>query len=76
MTPSGRVFESSLDRTPYDIRVGAGMVIPGLDEGLKVGGARSMAYGYNHIIIYDVLMICSYAVNVVPGSGNMFRVSM
>jgi hypothetical protein len=34
MTPEGRVFENSLEKQPFDIRVGAGQVIPGLDEGL------------------------------------------
>lgn len=44
MTPEGRVISNSLESgTPYDIRVGAGMVVAGLDEGLKtmrVGGIR------------------------------------
>lgn len=34
MTPEGRVFENSLEKQPFDIRVGAGQVLPGLDEGL------------------------------------------
>lgn len=34
MTPQGRVFENSLEKQPFDIRVGAGQVLPGLDEGL------------------------------------------
>lgn len=34
MTPEGRIFENSLEKSPYDIRVGAGAVVPGLDEGL------------------------------------------
>jgi len=35
-TDKGRVFDSSIDKgKPYDIRVGAGQVIPGLDEGLR-----------------------------------------
>ncbi|KAK9823119.1 hypothetical protein WJX72_000404 [[Myrmecia] bisecta] len=46
MTPNGRVFDSSLDKgSPYDIRIGAGQVIPGLDEGvatMKVGGLRRL----------------------------------
>ena len=44
MTPAGRVFDSSLTRgAPYDIRVGSGQIVAGLDEGLasmKVGGLR------------------------------------
>lgn len=46
MTPEGRVFDSSLERrAPYDLRVGAGQVVAGLDEGLltmKVGGVRRL----------------------------------
>mmetsp|Transcript_26986 Transcript_26986/g.59012 ORF Transcript_26986/g.59012 Transcript_26986/m.59012 type:complete len:217 (+) Transcript_26986:76-726(+) len=46
MTPALRVFDSSLDKgSPYDIRVGAGQIIPGLDEGLlsmKAGGLRRL----------------------------------
>jgi len=35
-TDKGRVFDSSLEKgKPYDIRVGAGQVIPGLDEGIR-----------------------------------------
>lgn len=46
MTPDGRIFANSLERgSPYDIRVGSGQVIDGLDEGLKtmrVGGIRRL----------------------------------
>ncbi|GIL62800.1 hypothetical protein Vafri_16969, partial [Volvox africanus] len=46
MTPNLRVFDSSLEKgKPYDIRVGAGQVIKGLDEGLlgmKPGGIRRL----------------------------------
>lgn len=42
--PNGRVFESSLARgTPFDIRIGTGQVVAGLDEALttmRVGGQR------------------------------------
>jgi peptidylprolyl isomerase len=45
MTQQGREFENSLGKTPFDVRVGAGQVIPGLDEGMlsmKVGGVRRL----------------------------------
>ncbi|EFJ51600.1 hypothetical protein VOLCADRAFT_103490 [Volvox carteri f. nagariensis] len=46
MTPNLRVFDSSLEKgKPYDIRVGAGQIIKGLDEGLlgmKPGGIRRL----------------------------------
>lgn len=46
MTPEGRIISNSLEKgTPYDIRVGTGQVVAGLDEGLKtmrVGGIRRM----------------------------------
>lgn len=35
MTPQGRIFENSLEKQPFDIRVGSGQVLPGLDEGLS-----------------------------------------
>jgi hypothetical protein len=40
------VFENSLEKQPFDVRVGAGQVIPGLDEGLlsmKVSTAHLVA---------------------------------
>lgn len=46
MTPEGRIFESSLQRkAPFDIRVGAGQIVAGLDEGvrtMRVGGIRRL----------------------------------
>jgi peptidylprolyl isomerase len=43
MTPAGRVFENSLEKQPFDIRVGAGQVLPGLDEGLLSMKVRTRA---------------------------------
>ncbi|GAQ80702.1 FKBP-type peptidyl-prolyl cis-trans isomerase family protein [Klebsormidium nitens] len=44
--PDGRIFNSSLEKgSPYIIRVGAGQVLKGLDEGLltmKTGGKRRL----------------------------------
>lgn len=44
MTADGKIFSNSLEKgTPYDIRVGTGQVVAGLDEGLKTmraGGIR------------------------------------
>lgn len=46
MNAEGRSFDSSIEKgMPYDIRFGAGSVIPGLDEGLKTmksGGIRRL----------------------------------
>ncbi|PSC76880.1 Peptidyl-prolyl cis-trans isomerase FKBP16-chloroplastic [Micractinium conductrix] len=46
MTPEGRAFDSSLQKGyPYQIRVGAGQIVPGLDEGLltmSTGGVRRL----------------------------------
>ncbi|DBA78250.1 TPA: hypothetical protein ACH3X2_008204 [Trebouxia sp. C0005] len=46
MVPNGTIFDNSLEKgKPYDVRVGAGQVIPGLDEGMKsmkVGGIRRL----------------------------------
>lgn len=41
----GRVFDSSVDRGPFEFALGAGMVIKGWDEGvagMKVGGKRTL----------------------------------
>ncbi|GBG00616.1 hypothetical protein Rsub_13342 [Raphidocelis subcapitata] len=42
--PNGRIFENSLERgQPFDVRVGTGQVVAGLDEALttmRVGGLR------------------------------------
>eukprot|EP00890_Picochlorum_soloecismus_P001320 jgi/Picsp_1/2189/NSC_05653-R1_probable fkbp-type peptidyl-prolyl cis-trans isomerase chloroplastic-like len=44
MTGDGKIFSNSLEKgTPYDIRVGTGQVVAGLDEGLqtmRAGGIR------------------------------------
>uniref|UniRef100_A0A061QU67 peptidylprolyl isomerase n=1 Tax=Tetraselmis sp. GSL018 TaxID=582737 RepID=A0A061QU67_9CHLO len=44
MTPDGQIFANSYESgKPYDVRVGAGQIVAGLDEGLKtmkVGGKR------------------------------------
>eukprot|EP00798_Chlamydomonas_sp_ICE-L_P030504 gene30504-35524_t len=46
MTSEGRIFDNSLDKgKPYDIKVGSGQVVAGLDEGLrsmKPGGLRRL----------------------------------
>lgn len=46
MTPEGRTFDSSIEKGyNYDIRVGTGQVIQGLDEGLlgmRTGGIRRL----------------------------------
>lgn len=46
MFPDGRVFDNSLLRPePYDVRIGTGMLVPGLDEGIltmKTGGVRRL----------------------------------
>lgn len=54
MLPDGTVFDSSVNRGPFTLQLGAGMVIQGWDQGLvgmKEGGKRrliipaDMAYG-------------------------------
>ncbi|CAM6093415.1 unnamed protein product [Calypogeia fissa] len=46
MIPTGKVFDSSLDKgLPYIFRVGSGQILQGLDEGImtmKVGGVRRL----------------------------------
>lgn len=48
---NGEVFDSSIDRTPLEFKVGAGMVIPGLDKavvGLDTGDKKDI-----HIDVED-----------------------
>jgi FKBP-type peptidyl-prolyl cis-trans isomerase FkpA len=54
----GAQFDSSVGRSPFSFKLGAGQVIPGWDEGvqgMKVGGKRtlivpsSMGYGSNGV---------------------------
>lgn len=46
MFPDGRIFDNSfVRREPYDVRIGTGMLVPGLDEGIltmKTGGVRRL----------------------------------
>lgn len=46
LTPQGKVFDSSLEKgRPYDVRIGSGQIVAGLDEGIKdmkVGGLRRL----------------------------------
>lgn len=45
----GRQFDSSVGKSPYSLRLGAGEVIPGWDKGLvgmKVGGRRKLVVPY------------------------------
>lgn len=69
----GSVFDTSLGLEPYDFPLGAGAVIPGMDQGLvgmKVGGKRlliippSLAYSndpshslYNQTLMFEVELV-------------------
>ncbi|KAL6758552.1 hypothetical protein V8C86DRAFT_2591345 [Haematococcus lacustris] len=79
MTPSGRIFESSVDKgKPYDIRVGSGQVIPGLDEGLmsmKPGGVRRL-YIPGNLAFPKGLKAAAGRPSVPPSSPVMFDVKL
>jgi hypothetical protein len=66
MTPEGRVFENSLEKQPFDIRVGAGQVLPGLDEGLlsmKVRSRRRGGEGTLSLVAVHTCWVWMYACN-------------
>jgi peptidylprolyl isomerase len=79
MTPNGKVFANSLDGgNPYDIRVGAGQVIPGLDEGLltmKVGGVRRL-YIPGNLAFPKGLKAAAGRPSVPPSSPVVFDVAL
>lgn len=79
MTPNGRVFDSSVDKgKPYDIRVGGGQVIPGLDEGLltmRPGGVRRL-YIPGPLAFPKGLKAAAGRPSVPPSSPVMFDVQL
>lgn len=79
MDPSGKVFDSSLDKgVPYIFRVGAGQVIKGLDEGIlgmKVGGKRRL-YIPGPLAFPKGLPAAAGRPRVLPSSPVMFDVSL
>lgn len=79
MTPDGRIFDSSVERrAPYDVRVGSGQVIPGLDEGLrtmKVGGLRRLHIPGN-LAFPNGLASAPGRPRVPPGTPVMFDVQL
>lgn len=79
MTPNLRVFDSSLDKgKPYDIRVGAGQVVPGLDEALltmKPGGIRRV-YVPGNLAFPKGLKAAAGRPSVPPSSPVVFDVQL
>ncbi|KAJ7550758.1 hypothetical protein O6H91_07G116900 [Diphasiastrum complanatum] len=79
MVPSGKVFDSSLDKgVPYIFRVGAGQVVKGLDEGIlsmKVGGKRRL-YIPGELAFPKGLGAAAGRPRVPPSSPVIFDVSL
>jgi peptidylprolyl isomerase len=79
MTPNGKVFANSLESgKPYDVRVGAGQVIPGLDEGLlsmRVGGVRRL-YIPGELAFPKGLKAAAGRPSVPPASPVVFDVAL
>eukprot|EP00899_Mesostigma_viride_P000565 jgi/Mesvir1/10509/Mv15920-RA.1 len=79
MTPDGRIFDSSLEKKyPYDIRVGAGQVVAGLDEGvqtMRVGGKRRL-YVPGELAFPKGLSSAPGRPRVPPSSPVMFDVEV
>lgn len=81
MTPAPqlRVFDSSLDKgKPYDVRVGAGQVVKGLDEGLlsmRPGGLRRL-YIPGSLSFPKGLKAAAGRASVPPGSPVVFDIQL
>lgn len=79
MTPEGRVFDSSLEKGyPYQIRVGAGQVIPGLDEALLTmsSGCLRRLYIPGNLAFPKGLPAAAGRPRVAPASAVMFDVKL
>lgn len=79
MTPEGRVFDSSLEKGyPYQIRVGAGQIVAGLDEGLltmATGGVRRL-YIPGNLAFPKGLPSAAGRPRVLPSSPVVFDVKL
>ena len=80
MTADGRVISNSLENgTPYDIRVGTGQVVAGLDEGLKtmrVGGIRRIYVPEGELSFPKGLPSAPGRPRVAPGAPVIFDVQL
>lgn len=80
MTKDGRVISNSLQNgTPYDIRVGTGQVVGGLDEGLKtmrVGGIRRIYVPEGELSFPKGLPSAPGRPRVAPGAPVIFDVQL
>lgn len=80
MTKDGRVISNSLENgTPYDIRVGTGQVVGGLDEGLKtmrVGGVRRIYVPEGELSFPKGLPSAPGRPRVAPGAAVIFDVQL
>ncbi|MEO2193088.1 MAG: FKBP-type peptidyl-prolyl cis-trans isomerase, partial [bacterium] len=80
MTADGRVISNSLENgTPYDIRVGTGQVVAGLDEGLKtmrVGGIRRVYVPEGELSFPKGLPSAPGRPRVAPGAPVIFDVQL
>lgn len=80
MTADGRVISNSLENgTPYDIRVGTGQVVAGLDEGLKtmrVGGIRRVYVPEGDLSFPKGLPSAPGRPRVAPGAPVIFDVQL
>ena len=81
--PDGTVFDSSRDREPLQVKVGAGEVIPGFDQGLvgmEVGDNKTVtltpeeAYGYRREDLIVDVDAKQFPDNIQPRIGQRLQV--
>jgi FKBP-type peptidyl-prolyl cis-trans isomerase 2 len=81
--PDGTVFDSSRDREPLQVKVGAGEVIPGFEQGLvgmEVGDNKTVtltpdeAYGYRREDLIVDVDANQFPENIKPRIGQRLQV--
>lgn len=73
---SGHVFDSNVNKTPFDFVVGSGTVIPGWDEGILAGTPMRVG-GRRRLVIPPSLGYGSHTQGSIPaGSALVFDIEL